>query len=716
MAKTLVLAEKPSVGREIAAALGCRKKMQGFIEGEQYIVTWALGHLVTLEDPEHYDAAYKRWSLETLPMLPKKMALKVIPDTAKQYKVVRDLLRLSTVTEVVIATDAGREGELVARWILEKASCKKPTKRLWISSQTQKAIREGFQNLQDGAVYNGLYDAAFSRAAADWLVGLNVTRALTCKFGAQLSAGRVQTPTLALIVEREKEIEAFRSRPYYTLRADLGNFFVTWHGEDGQSAIFDKAEAEKKAGKIQNATFTVTEVKRTKKTTPPPALYDLTELQRDANKQFGFSPKETLQYMQRLYEVHKALTYPRTDSRYLPADIVPTLPERLTAIGVKSLAPFIAAIRKEGMEIAKSCINDKKVTDHHAIIPTEQYINPAELSAEEMKIYGLVTKRFVACFYPSYAYESVKIYTSCEDECFTAQGRVVTEAGWRSVQNLTEEEEEGEQTLPKIQKGDTFCCRSTQLKAQKTTPPERYTEATLLSAMENPGKFIADKDMRAYIGGGLGTPATRADIIEKLYKVFYMEKKDGKHISPTPKAMQLIEIVPEPLRAPLLTAEWESRLEEIRAGRKKKKDFIRDMEAYAANLVSEIKQSEKVYVHENLSSTPCPLCGKMMLRVEDKKGNKMMVCSDRTCRGRAIISRKTEVRCPQCKKKMELFGTGEKQNYICSCGYREKAAEKSAGASRGEVRRYMSRQTEEAHTTLADALKKAFENGKEAQK
>ncbi len=715
MGKTLVLAEKPSVGRELAAVLGCKKKEKSAYLGEKYIVTWALGHLVTLEDPAHYSAAYKTWSMETLPMLPEKMELRVIPETAAQFAAVRGYLNSKEVSDVIIATDAGREGELVARWILEKAGCKKPIKRLWISSQTQKAIREGFQNLAPGKAYDSLYAAAEARAEADWLVGLNTTRALTCKFNAQLSAGRVQTPTLALIVAREKEIQSFTPREYYTLRADLGNFFVGYRDRDGQAGIFDKEKAEALAKSVQGATFTITDVKTTKKTTPPPLLYDLTELQRDANKQYGFSPKETLRLMQSLYEHHKALTYPRTDSRYLTDDIVPTLPERLAALHVNSLAPFVNEIRKNGYSIAPACVNNAKVSDHHAIIPTEEYIDTAALSSDEAKIYQMVVKRFVACFFPAYTYLSVKTEAECGGERFVATGREVKETGWRRVQNLAEEEEENEQNLPKIEKGAQFTCRAYQLKAQKTTPPERYTEASLLSAMENPAKFIENRDMRAFIGGGLGTPATRADIIEKLYSTFYMEKPDGKHIVPTAKGMQLIDIVPADLKEPLLTAEWEQKLEDIRNGKIQKKAFVGDIQKYATSLVGSVKNSQALYRHENLTNTRCSVCGERMLEVKGKKG-KMLVCSDRACGHRENLSIQTNARCPNCSKKLELFGSGEKKTYVCRCGYREKAAslekrlsENRAGrVSRKDVQKYMQKQNADT-TTMADLLRQAME-------
>lgn len=719
MSKILVLAEKPSVGKEIARVLGCKKRGDGAIFGDKYIVTWALGHLVTLEDPEHYDKRYKHWALEYLPMIPDKMALKVIPETKKQFGVVKTLLRSDEVSELVIATDAGREGELVARWIIMKAGFKKPVKRLWISSQTDKAIKDGFENLRDGDEYLNLYNSAQARAEADWFVGLNVTRALTCKHNAQLSAGRVQTPTLALIVRREEEIKKFVSKNYYNLRADMGKFFVTYKDENDQSAIYDEDKVKMLAEKIKNGEFVISEVKKTKKTAPPPALYDLTELQRDANKQYGFSPKQTLSLMQALYERHKLLSYPRTDSRYITEDIVPTLPERLKAINLSEYSSFITDIRKNKKEIAASCVNNKKVSDHHAIIPTEEYSDLSALSADELKIYKMVVKRFITCFYESYEYSSIKAELVCYDEKFTARGRVILNMGWKAVNNIADEEEEGEQALPEFKKGDKYTCQGIQIKSLKTTPPDRYNEATLLSAMENPAKFIEDKKMKEFINSGLGTPATRADIIEKLFSSFYMEKR-GKEIFPTAKGTQLINIVPPDLKEPLLTAKWESHLEDIKNGKTKKKDFIKDIKEYTKSMVSEVIKSDASYKHDNITGTRCPDCGKFMLEVTGKRG-KMLVCQDRECGHRKNLTLITNARCPECHKQLELFGEGEKKTYICRCGFREKAEsldkklkEQHSGASKKYVDKYLKNQNkkDKDESPLAEALRKALEGDK----
>lgn len=703
MSKILVLAEKPSVGRELARVLGCKRKGDGCLIGDKYIVTWALGHLVTLSDPEAYGDEYKTWSLETLPMLPSPMKLEVIRQTSKQYNAVKKCLRNSEVSSIIIATDAGREGELVARWIIAKSGVHKPIKRLWISSQTDRAIREGFKKLKDGKEYENLYMAAQARAEADWLVGLNVTRALTCKFNAQLSAGRVQTPTLALMVRREKEIRAFVPKDYYTVEADIGKLFVAWRDKNGSGSTFSREKAEEISKKVKGKPFKLVSKHTQEKQTHAPMLYDLTELQRDANKLYGYSPKQTLNIMQKLYEQHKALTYPRTDSRYLTSDIVPTLSERLRAINgdSKALAQDIA---KKRLTIAKACVNNAKVSDHHAIIPTEEKIMYSALGTEEKRIYDLVVKRFLACFLPPFKYNQIKAQFECEGEKFTASGKETVSSGWKIAYNnefslddddINEIQIERKQSMPKMDYSDSFSCKNVFIKQGKTKPPARYTEATLLSAMENPARFVENKNMKEYLGGGLGTPATRADIIEKLYSAFYVEKQ-GNSIVPTSKGIQLIDIVPPDLKEPVLTAKWEQELEKIADGKLKKSDFIKRIEKYTSDLVKTVKNSTDTYRHDNITRKVCPECGKFLLEVNGKKG-KMLVCQDRECGYRQNVSIITNARCPECHKKMELRGEGEKKSFYCSCGYREKYSafkerKAAGGASKRDVQNYLRNQ------------------------
>lgn len=718
MSKILVLAEKPSVGRELARVLKCTRKGDGCLIGDKYIVTWALGHLVELCDPEAYGDEYKTWSMDTLPMLPKPMKLRVIPKTSKQFSAVKKQLRSSEVGSIIIATDAGREGELVARWIIAKAGVKKPIKRLWISSQTDKAIRQGFANLRDGKEYQSLYMAAQARAEADWLVGLNVTRALTCKFNAQLSAGRVQTPTLALLVRREEEIRKFVPKEYYTIEADLGKLFVSWSGESG-SSTFSREKAEQIAKEVQGKGFKLKSMQSAEKQTSAPMLYDLTELQRDASKLYGYSPKQTLNIMQKLYEQHKALTYPRTDSRYLTDDIVPTLADRLRAVSKAEDAAN--EILRKNYKINKACVNNAKVSDHHAIIPTEERVPMISLSQEEKRIYSLVVKRFLACFMPPYKYNQIKAEFECGNHKFRAGGREETSKGWKAVYTAEysfEEEdtaeirvEERKQTLPKMKTGDEFVCKNVFIKTGKTKPPARYTEASLLSAMENPSRFLSDKNMKEYLGGGLGTPATRADIIEKLYSAFYVEKQ-GSSMVPTSKGIQLIDLVPPDLKEPLLTAQWERELDRIAKGGADKNEFISKIEGYASDLVNAVKNSRATYRHENMTKKTCPECGKFLLEVNGKKG-KMLVCQDRECGYRRSVSIVTNARCPECHKKMELRGEGDKKSFYCSCGYREKYSafkerKNQGGASKRDVQNYLRNQNkkDESNNPFAAAFDK----------
>lgn len=720
--KSVVLAEKPSVARDIARVLKCSKKLNGALEGEKYIVTWALGHLVTLADPEEYDQKYKEWKMEDLPMLPEHMNLVVIRQTGKQYQAVKTQLYRKDVGEVIIATDAGREGELVARWILAKAKCAKPIKRLWISSVTDKAIREGFAHLKDGRAYNHLYDAAVSRAEADWLVGINATRALTCKYNAQLSCGRVQTPTLAMIAAREEEIRNFRPKEYYGLTLLAGRNRWTWQdGKSGSSRSFNRERMEAVKAAAGTGVLTVTSVEKSRKTTMSPGLYDLTELQRDANQKFGFSAKETLNIMQRLYENHKVLTYPRTDSRFIGTDVVPTIKERLKACAVGPYRKIAGALSMKPVKVNKSFVDDKKVSDHHAIIPTEQFVQLEHMTNEERKIYDLVVRRFFSVLYPPFEYEQTLMRGEAGGETFTAKGKIVKNQGWKEVYQQEDQEQEEEfQNLSDAGQGSHFHIERVDITQGKTKSPAPFNEATLLSAMENPVKYMESQDARAVktLGetGGLGTVATRADIIEKLFSTFLMEKR-GKDIYITSKAKQLLELVPEDLKKPELTADWEMKLSRIAEGKLKKEVFLDDIRNYTEEIIEEIKTSGGTFRHENLTNTKCPVCGKRMLAVNGKN-SKMLVCQDRACGHRETISRITNARCPNCHRKMELYVKGIEDTFICqTCGYKEKLssfqqrrAKEGAGVSKKDVQRYLNKQKKEANEPLnnafADALAK----------
>ena len=727
MGKTLVLAEKPSVGREIARVLGCTRSGNGCLEGDKYIVTWALGHLVTLADPDVYDKKYEKWDMEDLPMLPQNMKLVVIPESRKQFNAVASLMKRGDVSELVIATDAGREGELVARWIMMKAGWKGPAKRLWISSQTDKAIRDGFAQLKPASDYDNLFRSAQARSEADWLVGLNVTRALTCKFNAQLSAGRVQTPTLALIVKREEEIRKFTPREFWGVTAKLADFNATWRDGGKNAQTFDREKAEGILKKIQGQQAVITKVETGYKHTPPPAAYDLTELQRDANKKYAYSAKETLSLMQSLYERHKLLTYPRTDSRYISDDVVPTLPERLRSCMVEEYKPLAQSIYRSKPLKTKYLVNNAKVTDHHAIIPTEEQPDLHGLTGPERNIYDLVVRRFLAVLMDPYEYEEVKLTLNIGGETFTAKGKRVINQGWKAAYNksfsLEEEEgDEADQNLPKLTQGQKLPVVSAGLKPGKTSPPARYTEATLLSAMEHPSGQVSDKNLSKILEetSGLGTPATRADIIEKLFSTFYVERR-GKELVPTSKGIQLVELAPEELRSAELTARWEDQLSAIAKGKVRDSEFVGNMRKYATELVREVKASDATYKHDNQTRTPCPDCGKYLLKVKGKRGE-MLVCPDRECGYRKSLTQTTNARCPNCHKKMELRGEGEKQMFACVCGYREKLSEfkkrrASSGANKRDVQKYLKNQdTGGGNTAMAAALAKWMSAQEEKEK
>lgn len=687
MGKILVLAEKPSVGRDIARVLGCKNEKNGYIEGSKYIVTWALGHLVTLADPETYDKKYKSWEMNDLPILPKELKTVVIKKTSKQFNTVKAQLNRNDVDEVVIATDAGREGELVARWIIEKAHIKKPIKRLWISSSTDKAIKEGFTKLRDGRDYNNLYYSAIARAEADWIVGINATRALTTKYNASLSCGRVQTPTLAIISKREDEIRNFKPKDYYTLDVltEKGGSYLklSWHDRNNSTSTFNKDKIEKIKKKVNNKDLKIVDVKKSNKKKYSPALYDLTELQRDANKIFGYSTKETLSIMQKLYEHHKVLTYPRTDSRYLTDDIVDTLKDRIKAVNTSEYSKVCMKLLKTKIKPNKSFVDNSKVSDHHAIIPTEERVFLGDLSDKERKIYDLVVKRFLSVLCPPFEYEQTTIKGVCEGETFTANGNKINKLGWR--ENYTVEDDETYGGIIDVNVGEVLNIESVKIESKKTNPPSYLNEATLLTEMEK---------------NNLGTVATRADIIEKLFNSFFVEMKN-KEIHITSKGRQLLDLAPADLKSPELTAKWEKTLTDISKGKSKKNDFINQMKNYSKTIVKEIKNSENKFKHDNLTRNKCPNCGKFMLEVNGKRG-KMLVCEDRECNTRKLISQTTNARCPNCHKRLELKGEGEGKIFTCSCGYREKLSsfnkrksEEKGKASKKDINKYLKNQNKD---------------------
>ena len=719
----LVLAEKPSVGKDLGRVLNCNKSGNGFLEGSKYIVTWALGHLVTLADPESYDSKYARWELDVLPIIPKTMKIEVIKQTRKQYNVVKSLMLRNDVREIVIATDAGREGELVARWIIEKADVKKPLKRLWISSVTDKAIKDGFNKLKDGRLYENLYASAVARSEADWIVGINATRALTSKYNAQLSCGRVQTPTIAMIASLEDEIRNFKPVLYYGIDASAGGLKFIWHDKNNETKTFNNDKCENIISSIKNKKMQIENISKNKALTYAPLLYDLTELQRDASNIYNFSAKETLSIMQTLYERHKVLTYPRTDSRYLTDDIVETLKDRVKAASVGPYSKIGFKLSSNPIKGNKNFVNNSKVSDHHAIIPTEQTVILGNLTDKERKIYDLVVKRFFAVLSKPFEFEKITINGKVGNEEFTSRGRITLSMGWKEVYGNYEDEEILDDyplnDLNKLKSGSEIFVSSIKKTMEETKAPARFTEATLLSAMENPVKFMknADKELKRTIGetGGLGTVATRADIIDKLFNSFVIEKKD-KYIYTTSKGRQLLDLAPVDLKSPVLTAEWEKNLNEIAKGNLQKNKFINEMIDYTKLIIKEIKNSDKKYVHDNETREKCPDCGNYLLEVNGKKGT-MLVCQNRECGFRKGISIVSNARCPNCHKRLELKGEGEGRLFVCKCGFREKLSAfnkrketEKTSISKKEASKYLSKQNknedENINTALADALKK----------
>lgn len=612
----------------------------------------------------------------------------------------------------------------MARWIIAKARVKKPLKRLWISSVTDQAIKAGFNNLKAGRQYENLYASAVARSEADWYVGINATRALTCKHNAQLSCGRVQSPTLAIIAQREEEIKHFTPRTYYGITAITPQFKLIWQqGKSGNTTTFNQQKRDQTAQALANKDAQVVAVDKVDKKQYPPQLYDLTELQRDANKIYGYSARETLAIMQRLYEQHKLLTYPRTDSRYISTDIVDTLKDRLEACSVNPYGRVAARLLRQPIKARKSFVDNSKVSDHHAIIPTEQPVFLNQLSDKEKRIYDLVVKRFIAALYPPFQYQQTTIRAKIGDQDFIARGKRVLAPGWKEVyeNNYHNEDgpEEGEQKLPSVNKGDVLKVGRIVETEGQTKPPAYLNEGTLLSAMENPARYMQaeSKDLIKTIGraGGIGTVATRADIIDKLFNSFLIEKK-GQDILVTSKGKQLLDLVPAELKSPSLTAEWEQKLEAIARGDLAKDTFIKDVKAYARQVVKEIKDSQQKFKHDNITGNRCPQCNKFLLDVKGKRG-KMLICQDRVCGYRKGISRTTNARCPQCRKRLELRGEGQGQIFVCRCGHREKLTafnerrkKRGAHVSKGEVNQYLRQQKKQSdapiNSALADALAK----------
>lgn len=630
-----------------------------------------------------------------MPILPSHMKLKVMKETSHQFRAISQLAKRADVKELIIATDAGREGELVARWIMEILHWKKPYKRLWISSQTDQAIKDGFSKLKPGEAYTPLFQSAVCRAEADWLIGLNVTRALTSKYNAQLAAGRVQTPTLYLMIDREKEIRSFQPVPYWTLHAHFAKFKAIWRpAAKTESRIFREEKARILEQQVKNQAASIKKIKREEKQELHPLAYDLTELQRDANRRYGFSAKQTSNVLQKLYEQHKLVTYPRTDSRYLSSDMIDTFKGRLTSIEVGPYASLVRPLLKKTLHITKRIMDDSKVTDHHAIIPTDQPLNLNDLTADEKKLYDLIARRFISLFYPPYRFELVQAEIQIGKESFHAKGSMVKDAGWKELYGKEEQE-----TLPELQEGMTLPSPSIELKRLLTEPPQRYTEAELLTQMEK---------------HSLGTPATRADIIEKLLQTETIERQANR-LSPTQKGWQLAELVAEDLRSPDLTEKWEKELEQISLGKGDPKRFLQDIRQQAKRLIQQISQSKIEYKPHNLTGSKCPECQELLMEVKTKRG-KSLVCSNRQCQyRRAAENPLLQKRCPQCKKKMELrTGKAGKFAHCKPCNVVEMLEDKqnqkrtNKREEKALLKEYSNK--ESLGSSLADALKEALNN------
>lgn len=706
--KSLILAEKPSVGRDIANALNLQQKSNGYIEGKQYIVTWALGHLVTNATPEQYNPSYKEWNLEDLPIIPKKMKTVVISKTNRQFKVVKSLILDKNVKEIIIATDAGREGELGARLILDKVGNKKPIKRLWISSVTKKAIQEGFKQLKNGNAYQNLYKAALARSEADWIVGINATRALTTKYDAQLSLGRVQTPTIQLVKSRQDEINYFKSEKYYTLSINVDGYDLNLNQ---QKRYKDKKELELIEHEIKHQEGKILEVKGKNKKSYAQPLFNLTDLQQEAYKRYKMGPKETLNTLQHLYERHKLVTYPRTDSNYLTHDMVDTIQERLRAILATDYKSHVRDLISETFSSKMHIFNNQKVSDHHAIIPTEVRPSIEQLSQREFKIYMLIAERFLENLMNPYLYEVLTIHAQLKGYHFVLKEKIPKQLGYKALKDNP-----SSNTLThSFKEGQLFNVHRIDIHEHETKAPEYFNEGSLLKAMENPQNHIDFNDKKyaktLKHTGGIGTVATRADIIEKLFNMNALESRDGK-IKVTSKGKQILELSPSELTSPILTAQWEEKLMLIEKGKYNSQKFIQEMKNFTFKVINKIKSSEQKYKHDNLTTTECPTCGKFMIKVKTKNGQ-MLVCQDPKCKTKKNIQRKTNARCPNCKKKMTLFGKGKEAVYRCVCGHTEtqsqmdkRMRDKTNGkVSRKEMKKYINKKEEIDNNPFKDALK-----------
>lgn len=650
MGKIVILAEKPSVGKSIANVIGCKTVGDGCLKNDRFIVTWAVGHLVTLKEPDEIDEKYKKWDMDMLPLPITDIPLKIIPSSKEQYKIVEKLINAEDTDSLICATDAGREGELIFRYIYIMAKCKKPFKRLWISSMTDEAIRKGMSELRPGREYDALYRSAKCRSEADWIVGMNASRAYSLRYEARISVGRVQTPTLAFLVKRKKEIDSFKAKPFFLLTADFAKYQGTMFSDklEPDTHIAERVQAEKVAEIIQGKPGTITEATTQRKKDAPPLLYDLTTLQRDANKYFGFTAERTLKLAQSLYETHKALTYPRTDSRYLTPDIIPTLietmkkmPEQYDGFKTKPVSFLQAAVDEDTVKKLRN-VNETKVSDHHAILATNKEPDMEKMSADEKKLFDLVVRRMYSSFYPPHEYDSTKVITKVDRFTFRTIGKTVINNGWRDVKPTNQhteeaEEKEEDKELPPLRQGETYTVIKTIIKEDETKPPQLYTDASILLAMETAGKDSDDEEIIQQMKGhGIGTPATRAEIIERIIKVGYAVR-NKKHIVPTEKGIALIEIMPQEITSAETTGRWELALDKIAESRQEPDVFLQSINRFTSFLVNHAKTNtlqinEAAFASDRKKYEPpksqmlegmtCPVCKKGTIREVPAEGDK----------------------------------------------------------------------------------------------
>jgi DNA topoisomerase-3 len=683
MAKTLVLAEKPSVGRDLTRALpGQFAKHEGYLESDSHVVTWAVGHLVQLAEPDEYDAKYKKWRMVDLPIVPDEFRLTIRDERSrKQMSVITRLLRRDDIEEVVNACDAGREGELIFAWTLEKSGVHKPVRRLWLSSMTSGAIKQAFGALRPAEEFSNLEEAARSRSEADWIVGMNATRAATVRlrssFDGTVSLGRVQTPTLAIVARREEEIRAFKPEAYWLVDAtfepaagERGRRYDGRFHAGSQPRLKTAGEASEIVEAVRGGTGAITKLETTRRSERAPLLYDLTSLQREANTRYGFSARRTLAAAQRLYEEHKALTYPRTNSRFLPSDMGREIKPIAELVGAhRDYARAAAYVTGLDVLATGRVINDAKVTDHHAIIPTRSEHRLDRMSDDDRRVFDLVARRFLAVFHPDAVFENTRLETTVASHVFRTRGRVLLEAGWRAVYGeealdssaAADDDEGANQTLPKLSRGEDVSVVEVAADEKVTKPPRRYSDASLLGAMETAGRLVEDDELReAMKDSGIGTPATRAAIIERLIDVGYLER-EGRSLVATEKGLSVIRLLAEhPLTSPSLTGDWEQRLGKIEHGLQAREVFMRDIATFADETVRELDAKLKDVRIPRANLGPCPVCGRDI--VENRKGYSCWSREDPGC-GFVIWKSKAGKTLPGAVAR-ELIATGRTEKAV----------------------------------------------------